>query len=206
MNKRETSVRDWEIERHLLSELPTAQSEAVARALATDGAVLARANEIEASDREILAVHPPHVAAAIIRERLAGERPTARRWLRPVLALASAVVVVGAGSLLLRDPEPPLSENRIKGLRPSLLVYRHTPAGNEVLADRAPARAGDLIQVTYQAAGRRFGAIVSLDGRGGVTVHHPHGTSRAARLVSGQPVRLTSAYRLDDAPRWEQEW
>ena len=80
----------------------------------------------------------------------------------------------------------------------------HTPAGDEALADGTAVRPGDLVQLAYQAAGKPFGVIVSLDGRGSVTVHHPKDGRAAARLVSGQPVRLTHAYRLDDAPRWER--
>ena len=248
----------------------------MARALATDETVAERARQIEASNREILEVHPARVAAATIRERLAAEQAsgvgqpsgveqqsgvtqpwgveqhatasadqprggrshatdpvampsaggrsplaplavlsawrrsvlalvaTPRGWRRPALALAASAVVVVAGSLLFRGHEELEPENRIKGLRPSLLVYRHTPVGDEALPDRAPARAGDLVQLTYQAAGRRFGVIVSLDGRGAVTVHHPQSGRQAARLVSGKPVRLASAYRLDDAPGWER--
>jgi hypothetical protein len=213
MNHRGPDVRDWQIERHLLGELPRSESEAVARALATEGPAAERAREIEDSNRRILEAHPARIAAAVIRERLAADRPTSgvgegahpvRDWRRPALALAASAVVIVAGSLLLSRPEIPVSENRIKGLRPSLLVYRHTPSGDEVLPDRAPARAGDLVQLTYQAAGRRFGAIVSLDGRGAVTVHHPQGGTQAGRLASGKPVRLGSAYRLDDAPGWER--
>ena len=60
------------------------------------------------------------------------------------------------------------------------------------------------MQLTYQAAGRPFGVILSIDGRGAVTVHHPRDGRQAARLVPGQEVRLSSAYRLDDAPGWER--
>jgi hypothetical protein len=45
--------------------------------------------------------------------------------------------------------------------------------------------------------------IVSIDGRGAVTVHLPPTGREAARLRPGNRVLLDQAYELDDAPRWE---
>jgi hypothetical protein len=198
----ENDVRDWQLERHLLGELPSVDRETLARALLDEASLARRARDLEESNREILAAHPPRVAAAIICERLRLEWPPV--WRRSLVALATSVAVLLVGSALWHGPQDPLDTNRIKGLRPSLLVFRHTPVGDEVLPDRALARAGDVVQLTYQAAGQRYGVIVSLDGRGVVTVHHPQQGSRAARLSAGKPVRLASAYRLDDAPGWER--
>ena len=46
--------------------------------------------------------------------------------------------------------------------------------------------------------------ILSIDGRGGVTVHLPPVGERAAPLKSGSAVLLDQAYELDDAPGWER--
>jgi hypothetical protein len=201
-------IRDWQIERFVLGELPPAEQEAMARAIAEDPALRARVGAIESSDREILAAHPPRVAAAVIRERIAAApRAPAALWRRVAFAAAAAVAVAGLGSSLLRLRESSVdvpAESRLKGLRPHLGVFRQTPAGVEALTEGALAREGDLVQLTYQAAGRSFGVILSIDGRGVVTVHHPQDGRQAARLVPGQEVRLSSAYRLDDAPGWER--
>jgi hypothetical protein len=45
--------------------------------------------------------------------------------------------------------------------------------------------------------------IVSIDARGGVTLHLPPGGERAALLKSGHAL-LDQAYELDDAPGWER--
>ena len=66
------------------------------------------------------------------------------------------------------------------------------------------AYAGDLIQVFYRAAGKPFGVIVSVDGRGTVTRHLPASGTRAVRLIQGDPVSLDYSYELDDAPNWER--
>jgi anti-sigma factor RsiW len=201
-------IRDWQIERFVLGELSRAEQQAVARAIAEDPALCARVDAIEASNRDILAAHPPRVAAAVIRERIAARPPAAAAWGRRVAFAATAslaVVGVGLGVLRLREESVDApAETRLKGLRPHLGLFRQTPAGVEPLAEGALAREGDLVQLTYQAAGRPFGVILSIDGRGAVTVHHPRDGRQAARLVPGQEVRLSSAYRLDDAPGWER--
>jgi hypothetical protein len=61
-----------------------------------------------------------------------------------------------------------------------------------------------LIRLGYRAAGRGYGAIVSTDGRGNVTLHLPASGGRAATLKAGGTVLLSFSYELDDAPRWER--
>jgi anti-sigma factor RsiW len=201
-------IRDWQIERFVLGELPSLEKEAVARAIAEDPGVRARVEAIAASNRQILAEHPPRVAASVIRERASvSRRPVFVRGLRVVAVAASlAVVVAVAAGVLLphRGGVDTPEETRIKGLRPHLGVFRQTAAGAEPLAEGALVHEGDLVQLTYQAAGRRFGVILSIDGRGVVTVHHPREGRQSASLAPGQAGRLPAAYRLDDAPGWER--
>jgi len=202
-----TDVRDWEIEGFVLGELAPADQEALARAIGEDPVLRARVEAIAASNREILAAHPARVAASVIRGRMAATRRPVPWGRRLAVAAAASVTVLGVGLGLLRMRETRVdvpAETRIKGLRPHLEVFRQTPAGIEPLAEGALAREGDLVQLTYQAAGRRFGVIVSIDGRGAVTVHHPRESRQAARLEPGEAARLSSAYRLDDAPGWER--
>jgi hypothetical protein len=58
--------------------------------------------------------------------------------------------------------------------------------------------------VAYRCASRRFGVIVSIDGRGVVTRHLPLTGAAAAALEPGATTLLDRAYELDDAPRWER--
>ena len=127
-------------------------------------------------------------------------------------AIAAATVVLmawrdrprigpsGVGSDGATDPDG----DRIKGLLPGLAVYRKTAEGSETLADGAVAHTGDLIRIGYHAAGRPYGVILSIDGRGGVTLHLPPDGDRAATLDREATVLLDQAYELDDAPRWER--
>jgi len=103
----------------------------------------------------------------------------------------------------LSPPPAPDAAERLKGSGPRLALYRRTADGSEPLADGGLVRRGDLIRVGYQAAGRAYGAILSIDGRGAVTRHWPPQGLVAAPLSRDGVVLLDDAYELDDAPRWE---
>ena len=87
---------------------------------------------------------------------------------------------------------------------PALAVYRKTNTGSETLNDGAIAHRGDLIRLGYRAAGKPYGVILSIDGRGAVTMHLPPNGEQAASLQNEPTVLLDKAYELDDAPRWER--
>jgi hypothetical protein len=85
-----------------------------------------------------------------------------------------------------------------------LSIYRRTAAGSERLADGDLVHAGDLLRVGYVSGGRPFGLILSIDGRGAVTMHLPPAGDRAVALQPGSNILLDAAYELDDAPRIER--
>jgi hypothetical protein len=205
-------IADWLLERYALQELPATAMERVREALARDEGLRQRLAALEADSAAALAAHPPARVSAAIRARVADE--TARRralWRRPALAFAApmllAVAVVGVwlGQGPVR-PAPSMVEpdtTRIKGTGPQLMLFRRTGAVVEKLSTGATASSGDVVQLAYLAAGGHFGAIISVDGRGVVTSHLPATGAVSAALQSGGPVTLETAYRLDDAPRFE---
>lgn len=152
--------------------------------------------------------------------RAAGRRTGAERgslrWLALALPGAAAVAVAtifavqgfvgGAGGADRAVDEIV----RLKGSDPSLLVYRSVEGPStrddeaEALPDGAEARAGDRLQLAYNAGDHRYGAIVSVDGRGVVTLHFPLTMSDDPRLEVGRTQRLPYGYQLDDAPRFER--
>jgi hypothetical protein len=93
---------------------------------------------------------------------------------------------------------------RIKGLVPHLLLHRKRGGHIEELHDGDVAHAGDLVQVSYVAAGNRNGVVLSLDGRGLVTLHHPARSDARATLVARGQHALDHAYELDDAQAYER--
>lgn len=164
-----------------------------------------------------LARLPPEQVAAEVARRVvlatAAAQPAPRRW---SLLAVPALAAVGAALLVavaVPRRAPPASEGagagapdvvRVKGLRPHLVVHRRTPQGAERVPPGTPVRAGDLVQLGYVAGGRPYGAIVSVDGAGGVTRHWPVDGTMSAALESGREVLLPESFRLDDAPRFER--
>ncbi len=210
-------IRNWQLERYLLGELPADEAQAVRDALARDETLRHRLAALERSNTEILAHHPSRVMAAAIRARLAGEWPARRErrsWLggftrRPALAtalgLAALVASFGVLAPVWRATRPPIAPTRVKGLAPHVLLYRQTaPSAVEALSPGSAVRNNDVVQIAYQAAGRRYGVIVSVDGQGIVTRHLPKTGAQAAALQAGPPVPLAEAYKLDDAPDFER--
>jgi hypothetical protein len=206
-NRPPEAVSDAQLERYLLGEQTAAERAAIGAALRSDPDLGARLEALERSNAEILERNPPRLMAAAIRARARARREPATIR-RPAFALAAAVAVSVAALAVIR----PLSRDggrdgdvtRVKGLAPHLLLYRRNASGAEPLAPGSTARANDVVQIAYQAAGHRYGVIVSIDGRGRVTRHLPSAGPDAASLEPGAPVPLPEAFRLDDAPRFEQ--
>jgi hypothetical protein len=219
-------VPDLVLERYRLGELPPAEARALERRLDAEPQLAARFQVLDRSDEEIRRRYPPAWFAEQVRLRRGTEsestareaRPRLLRWPVPAaLAVAATLALLLAPRLLsppFREPvtggrQAPsapavTSGDRIKGLEPALVLFRKTDSGSETLADGSLARAGEVVRVGYRAAGRTYGVILSIDGRGVMTLHLPQAGDQAARLRSGETVLLDRAYELDDAPRFER--
>lgn len=93
---------------------------------------------------------------------------------------------------------------RLKGLAPHLTLHRKTSQGQDQLQSGSHASNGDLIQLSYVAAGATHGVVVSIDGRGQTTLHFPSHAQQDTSLNSDGAVPLERAYELDDAPHFER--
>ncbi|WAS93294.1 hypothetical protein [Nannocystis punicea] len=192
------------------------------RAGAIDEAELAA---LRASNAAILTAHPAAAVAAEVGRRVDQRMAEARAhrqhnhawWFGLPTAVAAAAVAV----VMLRpgDPDAPTGEPsvlgdmsngesadgvRVKGLASHLVLHRQVGEAAEQL--RAPARAGagDVLQVSYVAAGATHGVVASLDGAGVVTLHFPADVGGSTALRQGGAVRLAQAYELDEAPNFER--
>lgn len=197
---------DWLLERYRLGELAAADQERVSEALARTPDLRARLDELDRSSLAVLQEHPPAALVAAVRRSTAAPRPRHHRLLAP-LAAAAIVTLALAGGALWTPGGAPLSkpdETRVKGIAPYLLLYRKAAADVERLAPAALARQHDVVQLAYQAGARRYGVILSVDGRGVVTRHLPLSGAAAVALTPGVPVPLAQSYELDDAPGFER--
>jgi hypothetical protein len=205
----ESHVSDVRLERYRLGELPPEELEALRARIAGEPALRERLEALGRSDRELARAYPGREMAERIaaRARESTAAPHAARgprgWLVPATVAATCVCVAAvAASLWMRGPAG--GGTVIKGGgEPSLLLYRKVPTGSEELRPGAVARQGDQIRVGYRASGRRYGVILSVDGRGVITQHLPRGGDRAAPVEPSGTKLLDFAYELDEAPRWE---
>jgi hypothetical protein len=209
-------VPDWLVERLARGDLPAGQAARV-RAELGDEAGLGRLAEVARSDREILAQLPPRVVAAEVKRRLgdasAGRARSSRGWSVALsgLALGAAglvAVFAGAGrpgsqNLTARPSER--EEATLKGtLKPQLIVYRKDSNSDDPLTAGHAVRPHDVVQLAYVAAGHRYGAVISFDARGTVTMHLPEAAGPAATLTPNGKIALPHAFELDDSPGFER--
>ncbi|MCB9751211.1 MAG: hypothetical protein H6713_14640 [Myxococcales bacterium] len=193
-----------------------------------------RLRALRAENDELLRRHPPARARQVIERRLEAARRSRRRRLTwafaPALAVATAALLwlrvepdaargpavatttaePGDASTRRRDAlelvagSSAAEDTRIKGMTPRLIVHRKRGDSVERLAEGSVAREGDRVQLSYLAAGRRQGVIVSYDGRGVVTLHYPNVARASAELRAGGAVPLDHSFELDDAPLFER--
>jgi hypothetical protein len=200
-------ISDLQLEQYALGELSGEQADRVRDLIDRDPALRERLSALQESNREILAAYPPERIVPAIIERARQQAAAAARsraWTRGVLwALPAAAAIVIAFSVGLFRPE-----TRMKGLAPELSVFVQTTSGAQELRPGDAARPGDRVQVSYNPAGAKYAAIVSIDGRGTITWHLPAGYgggagSAPAVDAQGRTV-LPRSYELDDAPRFER--
>ncbi len=222
---------DWLLERYLLGELPPQKLKEIEARLEDDPTARTRLAFLENDTKAPLGAPDPTAMAKAIerRHRVAKvaadvaaadhKRQRQTRWIGPaVLALAALGALMllkpwqqeqvdGPDALITDNPgqlQSPYEITRDKGLEPRLKIYRKLSEGTEALKQGQQAQRDDLLQVRYIAAGRHHGVIISLDGNGAVTLHHPSESTGSTELKSGGETALPHAYKLDGAPKFER--
>jgi hypothetical protein len=192
--------------------------ERLGRRLEIDEELRVRLHALDDSDKEIRRRYPAEWLAQSIRHRLGIKTPSPSSsikrpglgWHIPVIVATAAMVVLGLGLQFLiplqllpswMGGNKAEETDRLKG--GTLVLFRKTPTGSEVLGDGSGAHAGDQIRIGYRATTRFYGLILSVDGRGIVTRHFPQQGDQAAMLTTDGLVLLDHAYELDEAPGWE---
>lgn len=194
-----------EVERFLAGELSEAEARAIEEKLGSDELErLARIHRTEQA--ELVRGRPPEQFAQLVRARASVEnrsRARTRTWATG-LAVAAAAMLIWALPSERMPTQHPSSEERIKGMKPELLVYRRAPSGVEDLKRGARVRAHDTLQLAYVAAGYAHGVILSIDGAGAVTLHSPRSEEESDSLAPSGRHMLDTSYELDAAPSYER--
>jgi len=216
MNKE--TISEYYLERYALGELPDEEAEEIRRLSSTVPEIHAALEEMKSSDHDILSLYPPLTVKASLLTQLA-ETSKKPFPLKRVLTISSAVatflILILVLPLLKQKPriifpDPEQDVTLVKGIptvdlsRTQLLVYRKIQDQVEILTDGKHARAGDLLQLAYVTTEDSFGMILSIDGRGTVTLHLPESKGESTKLELSKQFLLPNAIELDDAPKFER--
>jgi len=221
-------TNDYYLERFILGELPDEESMELRVLIAGDAALQKKIEEIETSNRDIIAHYPPTNFRAKIKNRLKEDQrarlPNASLLSfltgKKILAFSAALISF-ALIVFLIDPfrrDQPMTfpfdmssdTSLIKGLSridfstTQLLVFRKSKDLVDILRDGHRAKVGDLLQLAYVAKQNKYGMILSLDARGAITLHYPSGLSESTELEMNRQFFLPNAFELDDAPEFER--
>lgn len=158
---------------------------------------------LEADDAAFRAAHPRRPSLDSAGHRSSRKSRWSPAWTGLALAAGLACVVL-LGPWMTRDTAHDDDGIILKGSGSALKAYRREGAGYASLPDGDLARQGDLLQLRYRPAGAAYGVIVSVDGRGEVTLHFPTSPTAETTLARGGEIALDHAYELDDAPRFER--
>lgn len=190
---------------------------------ANPGTMDAELRELHASTADILRRYPADLIETEIRARLshdterrasaAGSRFRAVQTMG--FAAAACLVVALAVGVVQTSGRASLEGNmadngvlhladRAKGNGPILFVYRKEGSEAVLLRQRTKVSEGDVLQLSYVAAGDAFGAIISIDGNGVITRHYPDDGNMAGQLRTNGEIPLDFSYQLDSAPAYER--
>ena len=212
------TISEYYLERYALGELPDEEEEKIRRLSSSTPEILTALEEIKSSDRDILALYPPQAVKARLLTLL-DDKPNKTFPLRRVLSISTAVatflILILVLPLLKQKPRviyPDAEQDvtLIKGIptvdlsKTQLLVYRKMQDKVEILSDGQHARTGDLLQLAYVTTEDSYGMILSIDGRGTVTLHLPESTGESTKLEVRKQFLLPNAIELDDAPKFER--
>ncbi len=208
------------LERYLLNELPEEKAKEIEAYIRENPREAARLDELRESNRKILEEYPPEIRTPIIRE--AYERETKKKERKSAMGLPGFLkIAFPAGALALfifsffftgtednilnRDITNGNGEvTRIKGREDSLSIFRKTGAEVQPLKNGDIVKESDLLQIAYRVTTGRYAVILSMDGRGSVTLHLPEKPDSSPRVNPGKTVYLKNSYELDDAPGFER--
>ena len=199
------NVPDIYLEQLYLNELSLKGAESITK---TDSEKLL--NSIEVSNKEILDKYPPSFIKENIIRKLNNKPETKsntidfRSLILRSVPLAAALIFLTLNFSQLYRTHEPNNIIRSKGLTPELSVYIDKNNSPAELFNNDFVSESDLIQLTYNAAGNKYGVIFSIDGRGVITLHYPESKKITPFIDPNGSHALPFAYELDDAPDFER--
>lgn len=215
-------ISDLDLERYVSGELPAEANAAMDARLAVDPDLVRKVREMRSQDQAFAVRFPaetlvPQMEAAARRSM---PQPFFQKTLQKIIPKGSAasipfgmghrqvwafalLVLCALPVILWKTPVAPVQE-RLKGKQAELRLYRNTLAGVERVASGTIASVGDVFQMEFHPGASSYGAIVSVDGNGSVTLHWPAHAKAATAWTQLPEHRLPEAFQLDDSPEFER--
>ncbi|MFH0975736.1 MAG: hypothetical protein V1874_08115 [Spirochaetota bacterium] len=210
-------IPDIMLERYVLKELDPKKTNEIRVLSETDPDIASRIMEIRKSNEEILRTYPDDKITAEITHKYntqniswKKQRRIPVKYLRiiPPVAVAAAALVVFILLPAVKKDVAIIDTNditRIKGKETALYLYKKNRNGEiDLMKNNSGAKTGDLIQIGYSTMENSYGVILSIDGRGKVTLHYPANEKQSSKLPAGKKHLLENSYELDDAPDFER--
>ncbi|NOY08096.1 MAG: hypothetical protein GXP33_04560 [Spirochaetes bacterium] len=210
------NIPDIFYEKFILDELPLRRYKELLKAENTDKKITG----LKESNSVILDKYPPEIICRSIKMRLKEKRKLNKLHIlfpffysRKFLLVITAVFVLSfigiiqikyAGVSAKDSVKSGIETTRIKGLSPYIKIYKETKNGPVLLGNNSLVKINDILQLSYNSAGYRYGIIFSIDGNGTISLHFPEADTASALLKTGMEVPLPYAYELDDAPYFER--
>ena len=201
------------IEQLLLDELPKGISARKKEDLLKDPYVAKRLKEIKKSNKEILTQFSPDLMVLRIKEKYSNETKVKkivnfRHVMFSFASAAAALIIVfliyiplnNSNNINITDKPEIIN---IKGST-DIKIHKQTESGQERLEGNSTVKENDRLQISYLTHTETHGIILSIDGRGYVTLHHPEALNASTLLIKNEETYLLNSYKLDDAPEFER--
>ena len=215
--KKEIVIPQIKLERYLLGELSSEETMQIETCLLDNPELDKKIQLLRSSNEEILATYPPdqmtreislRAHTQKVNEQLQHTMLHSRKplvFLKPAFGIVlSVMVLVTVIPFLLNHYDKNQESVRIKGLLPTLTIYRQHTTAPERLHNLSIVKPGDVLQLGYIDAGYKYGVIFSCDGNKTITLHYPESDSVVPILKKQGEAFLQNSYILDDAPQFEQ--
>ena len=213
-------IPDIFYEKFILDELPLRRYKELLKVENIDKKITG----LKESNAVILDKYPPEIICRSIKMRLKEERESNKLHIlssffysRKFFLVITAVFVLSFIGIIqikyagvsVKDPvnnpvKSGTGTTRIKGLLPYIKIYKETKNGAVLLGNNSPVKKNDILQLSYNSAGYKYGIIFSIDGNRTVSLHFPITAASPPLLKKGMEVPLSYAYELDDAPYFER--
>ncbi len=218
---KKTQLSDMLLEQYILNELPRKKMKEIEEYLKKNPEANQQLDNMKKSNTEILSSYNADEITAEIKRRYEIQKDLVRkdkakpysnfrRFTLPAFAMATAAVILVLFTPILnnliRNPidNGSLEVTRTKGEKTKLYIYRKNENRIEVIENGSITKEYDLLQIAYVSREEGHGVILSIDGRGSVTLHYPEDSSSSTKLKLNKKILLPSAYELDDAPTFEK--